>query len=59
MEVVAQSLVYFSGQSCYDAVEVAANTIHDMYNAGVGSAPWKQLENDFKVFIIVIGYFTN
>ena len=54
MEVVAQSLVYFSGQSCYDAVEIAANTVHDMYNSGYGSAQWKQLENDFKVCYCII-----
>jgi len=48
MEVVAQSLVYFSGQSCYDAVEVAANTISSMYNKGIGSSDWTKLETDFK-----------
>lgn len=37
MDVVAQSLIYFSGQSCYDAFEKAANQIASMYEQGPGS----------------------
>lgn len=48
MEVVAQSLVYFSGQACYDAVESAANTVASMYEQGPHSDAWAQLETDFK-----------
>lgn len=30
MDVVAQSLIYFSGQSCYNAFELAANKVSDL-----------------------------
>jgi hypothetical protein len=47
MEVVAQSLIYFSGQSCYDAFESAANTVADLIAQGENSAGWAQLASDF------------
>lgn len=48
MDVVGQSLIYFGGQSCYNAVETAANEIANMYNQGIGSDGWNQLNTDFK-----------
>jgi len=30
MDVVAQSLIYFSGQSCYNAFELAANKVSEL-----------------------------
>ncbi len=48
MDVVAQSLIHFSGQACYDAFEVAANQVTSLYSGGAGSTGWSQLETDFK-----------
>jgi len=48
MDVVAQSLLYFSGQGCYDAFEAAANEVASLYEQGPGSAGWEQLNGDFK-----------
>lgn len=48
MEVVAQSLVYFSGQTCYDSMEAAADVIASMYEQGPSSSAWAKLDADFK-----------
>lgn len=48
MDVVAQSLIYYGGQNCYNAVETAANTVADMYSQGINSTGWNQLNTDFK-----------
>jgi len=48
MEVVSQSLVYFSGQKCYDAVESAAQSIANLFSEGPGSSGWSKLDTDFK-----------
>lgn len=45
MDVVAQALVHFSGQGCYNAMEDAANTISSMITKG----SWAQLETDFQL----------
>jgi len=47
MDVVGQALIYYGGQSCYDAFESAAGTIQTMIEDGVGSKNWKQLALDF------------
>lgn len=48
MEVVGQSLVHFSGQLCYDAMEAAAQHVATLYSGGAGTAGWTTLETDFK-----------
>ena len=48
MEVVANSIKYFSGQPCVDAFEVAAKQVAFYASIGIGSAGMKQLETDFQ-----------
>lgn len=48
MEVVAQSLVYFSGQECYNAFETAANEVARLASQGFNSTGMAQLEKDFQ-----------
>jgi hypothetical protein len=47
MDVVADSIKYFSGQSCYNAFESAAKEIASLAAQGFGSAGMQQLEKDF------------
>jgi serine protease 16 len=47
MDVVADAIKYFSGQSCYNAFESAANTVASLAAQGFGSAGMQQLEKDF------------
>jgi pimeloyl-ACP methyl ester carboxylesterase len=44
MEVVGNSIVYFGGQACYDAFEVAANEVERYLNLGRKN----KLHNDFQ-----------
>ena len=48
MEVVGQSIIHFSGQSCHDAIEVAAEKVAALFGEGAGSNGWAQLDTDFK-----------
>jgi hypothetical protein len=43
MDVVGQSIIYFSGQSCYNAFESAANSVAELAKAG----NYAQLQTDF------------
>ncbi len=47
MEVVGDALKYFSGQSCYNAIEEAAVKVAKLAYDGVGSAGMQKLEKDF------------
>jgi len=47
MDVVGQSIIHFSGQKCYDALESAANSVALLASRGQGSLEWGQLEKDF------------
>lgn len=47
MEVVADALVYFSGQQCNDDFTVAAEAVAELARQGVGSAGFQQLDHDF------------
>jgi hypothetical protein len=47
MDVVGQSIIHFSGQKCFDALETAANEVARLASARVGSADWTKLEADF------------
>lgn len=48
MDVVGEAMLYFGGQSCYNAFENAANHITKLSDEGFGSDGMKQLEKDFK-----------
>lgn len=45
MDVVAQSIIHFSGQSCYNAFEIAANKVSELIKSRSGV---QQLEVDFQ-----------
>eukprot|EP01034_Spumella_vulgaris_P024824 gene24824-31211_t len=47
MEVVAQAMLQYSGQSCYDAFETAAVKVAQLARQGPGSEGVAQLETDF------------
>lgn len=47
MDVVAQSLEHFSGQTCVAALEKAANAVADLFSGGVGSIGMTTVEKDF------------
>jgi hypothetical protein len=47
MDVVGQSIVHFSGQTCYNALEAAAAVVAELAGGGVGSAKMALLETDF------------
>jgi len=47
MEVVNDAMLYFSGQSCVDAFTSAAESVSSLYEQGVGSAGYAQLDTDF------------
>lgn len=48
MDVVGQSIEYFSGHSCYDQFEKAANAVAALASEGPGSSGWRKLDADFK-----------
>jgi serine protease 16 len=48
MDVVGESIIYFSGQKCYDTFEKAALKIADLASGGVNSKGWQTLQYDFK-----------
>lgn len=47
MEVVADALVYFSGQQCYDEFTAAAESVAELAQQGAGSKGYQQLDKDF------------
>lgn len=47
MEVVADSLVYFSGQECYDQFTESAEAVASLARQGVASEGFAKLEADF------------
>jgi hypothetical protein len=47
MEVVGNSIKYFSGDSCYNAFEKAANQVASLMNEGIDSQGMKKIETDF------------
>lgn len=47
MDVVGESIRYFSGSACYDALKEGADTIAQLANQGPGSSGMKTLESDF------------
>ncbi len=49
MDVVADSLIYFGGQACYNGFEDAANTIAQLASEGPGSEGMTKLEKDFNL----------
>ena len=49
MDVVAEALLYFGGQACYNAFEEAANDIAHLASGGAGSDGMAKLEKDFKL----------
>lgn len=49
MEVVGQSIIHFSGQKCYNALENAAEIIESFVLQGFGSGGMQKLEKDFQV----------
>lgn len=48
MDVVGQAMIYFSGQNCFDAFTLAAETIQGYTLQGFGSAGMTKLEQDFQ-----------
>lgn len=54
MDVVAQSIEYFSGQSCLTAFETAAKEVARLIESGPGSSDWKKLAKDFQTCSPVI-----
>ncbi len=49
MDVVAQALIHFSGQQCYNAFEQAAEIVANLALQGFGSSGMKHLQEDFQV----------
>lgn len=49
MDVVGESIRYFSGSDCYDALEKGANKVASLAADGFGSDSMRTLEKDFKV----------
>ena len=47
MDVVAQALIHFSGQQCYNAMQLAAEIVANLAYQGFGSSGMKKLETDF------------
>jgi len=47
MDVVGESIRYFSGSACYDALREGADAVAELAAAGPGSAGMKTLEKDF------------
>ena len=47
MEVVGQSLMYFSGSACYDAFTEASNKVAKLASEGPGSKGMATIEKDF------------
>lgn len=47
MEVVGQSINYFSGADCYNAFETAANQVSKLTSSGYDSTDMRQFESDF------------
>lgn len=47
MDVVGQSIIHFSGQSCFDAFESAANTLAGIADSESSPTKYAQLETDF------------
>ena len=54
MDVVGQSIIHFSGQSCFDSLTLAAEIIANLALQGIGSGGMKLLETDFQVIIVII-----
>ena len=52
MEVVGNSIVYFGGQECYDAFEVAANEVERLLNIGRFISP-------NQIYLIIFIIFLN
>lgn len=49
MDVVGESIRYFSGSECYDALQEGAEHVAKLAKDGFGSENMKTLEKDFKV----------
>lgn len=47
MEVVNNAMLYYSGESCVEAFTAAAEAITSLYEQGVGSPGYAQLDRDF------------
>lgn len=45
--MVGQALIYYGGQSCFDAFEEAADAVQNLINDGPGSQSWAKLAKDF------------
>lgn len=47
MDVVGESITYFGGKQCYNALELGAQQVAKLASAGFGSENMKTLEKDF------------
>jgi hypothetical protein len=49
MDVVGQAILHFSGQKCYNNIQLAAEIINSYLLQGFGSAGMKKIETDFQL----------
>ena len=57
MDVVGQSIIHFSGQTCYDSFTLAAEIISNLALQGIGSSGMQLLETDFQVILLLLFFY--